>query len=168
MNENEDINPYAAPQAASLAAPEPNASRLRRPRSVKWATWILGLNAIGLIVIYWQTIRAYGAEKVMQSQPLFDSAFLIPIGFVIALFGRGKFAYYSISAVLGMMSFKVLKLVWSRLMTTPIFHKAFFIEHCVGLLLAYGIIYLFYRVVFGPPSRCYFDVAKPASAPAAS
>lgn len=167
MNEDETVNPYAAPQATSLAAPGPEDVRLRRPRSVKWATWILGLNTVALIAIYWQTIRAYGAEKVMLSQPLFDSAFLVPIGFVIALFGRGKFAYYSIATVLGMMIFKVLKLIWSRWMTMPIFHKAFFVGHCMELLLACGIIYLFYRVVFGLPSRSYFGVATPASDPAA-
>ena len=159
MEPDEIINPYAPPAASSSAAPEQTAGGFRRPRSLKWAIVILGLGTLTNVRNYWLAISAYGFKTVLRDQPLLDPVFLVAIAFGFALFIRRKMTFYVIASTLAWVGYSSLKLVWLRWDRRSPFDGDIPMERIVGLLLSFGVIYLFCRFTFGLPSRRYFRIS---------
>jgi len=154
------INPYAAPKAQSLLAEDGRDGPPRRPRAVKWVTFIFTLFFLVQVSLYWRTITAYGVQKVWQSQSLFDPFLLLPMGFALSWFGgRHKIAYYVNSGLLAMIA---LKMVWNiffvRWASSGAFAGMFLPDRVVEAVMCGLLCFIFYRFIFGLPSRRYFGL----------
>jgi len=159
MEETESNNPYAAPKAQPLLSEDGrNLGAPRRPRSVKWATFVFGVFTLIMGALYWQAFNDLGGRKFWQEMSIFDRVVLLPIGLGLSLFGgRSKLAYYVNSGVLAMMTVILpWNIFFQRWSSKGAFAKMFLMDRFFEALVCGLICYLFYRFTFGPPSRRYF------------
>lgn len=162
MDSDESLNPYAPPKAQPVSPEASGGDVFRRPRSVKWATFVFTFFFVIQVVLYWRTISAVGVRKVWEGQSLFDPMFFLPLGFVFSwLGGRRKIAYYVNAFLLAMV---VIKIVWSAFVlqrhTPHAFSNVLLPQRMMVVVMTSLFGYLFYRYTFGLPSRRYFGVAR--------
>lgn len=155
---SDSFNPYSPPRTPITE--ESLEAQPRRPRALKWATFILSMFTVAVIVNYWRTITRIGAEAVWQDQSILDPSLLPLIGFGLCLFGRNRMAYYGIVGILGFQSFRYCwLLIEPWLKPTPLFWMNFG-ERAGEFMASFSLCYLFYRVTFGLPSRHYYGLVK--------
>lgn len=162
MDSDESHNPYAPPIGQPANPVGAGSSTPRRPASVKWAVFCMGLFTLILGMLYWQAVEAQGAENIWRQQPLFDTALLLPLGLLLGLFGgRRKIAYYGIAIVLSLLVLKACFTTVMQWSAVGAFARPFLGQRFMEALMSYAIGYLFYRFTFGLPSRRYFGVHLP-------
>lgn len=160
----QELNPYAAPKADGVMA-SADAGVPRRPRVVKWTTFLLGLFTFIVIYFYWRTIADRGAAEVFKHQPLFDLPLAMAVAFLLCLFRRrDKVSFGIVVFTLGWLCVRTVERLWPRWTTPRAFATPWIAERIVELLFAAGFFYLFYRFTFGLPSRAYFGFAAPSRA----
>lgn len=156
----EELNPYAAPKA-EVAVPSTHAGAPRRPRVVKWATFLLGLFTSIMTYFYWQTIADHGAEELFKHQALFDLPLAMAVAFLLCLFRRrDKISFGIVAFTLGWMCVRAVERLWPRWTAPHAFATHWIAERVIELLFAVGFFYLFYRFTFGLPSRAYFGIVR--------
>ncbi|WP_395746772.1 hypothetical protein [Prosthecobacter sp.] len=159
MLEPEPLNPYTAPKAASAYRGSSGANLPRRPASVKWAVFCVGLFTLILGILYWQAIKAKGAESIWRNQSLFDPSLLLPLGLALGMFGgRRKIAYYGIAIALALLALKACYSSFVQWSAVGAFARPFLGQRFMEALMSYAMGYLFYRFTFGLPSRRYFGL----------
>lgn len=159
MHERESLNPYAAPKAQLDVT---GAVPLRRPASVKWATFVMGLFTVVLGILYWQAIEEQGFEAIWKQLTPFDRALLLPLGLGLGLFGgRRKVSYYGIAAILAIIVIQSVLLLFVQWSASGAFERPFLGQRFVEALISYALGSLFYRFTIGLPSRRYFGVHLP-------
>jgi len=156
MQETESINPYAAPKAQLINL---DAEALRRPASVKWATFVFGVFTSGMVVFYAQIVSSHGMQRLWDEQSIVLSL-LLPFGLSFSLFGgRHRVAYYVNAGVLAVIA---IKLSWNtfavRWAIKGAWAKMFIFDRCLEAFWLLLLWYLFYRFTFGLHSRHYFGL----------
>lgn len=162
MTPDDFLNPYAAPKSQAASAEAAGGDVSRRPRSVKWATFVFTLFFLVQVGLYWRTISEVGAKKVWEGQSFLDPMFWLPLGFVFSwLGGRRKSAYYVNAVLLAMI---VIKMAWSAFFLqwhTPHPFSGVLLPQRIMEVVMTGLFgYLFHRFTFGLPSRRYFGVVR--------
>ncbi|MBN8421875.1 MAG: hypothetical protein J0L73_23360 [Verrucomicrobia bacterium] len=162
MQEIEPINPYAPPKAQPLLAEDGEDTSLpRRPRSVKWATFVFGTFTLIMGVLYWQAFNDLGDRKFWQEMSIFDRVLLLPIGLGLSWFGgRRKIAYYVNSGILALIAIIITWQLFLKWLLDGAFAKVFMLDRAFEALVCCLLCYLSYRFTFGLPSRRYFGVAR--------
>ncbi|MCX6851165.1 MAG: hypothetical protein NTY98_19825 [Verrucomicrobia bacterium] len=162
MKDTEPINPYAAPKAQSLLAEDgKDISLPRRPRSVKWATFVFVAFTLVMGLLYWQAFNDLGDRKFWQKMSIFDRALLLPIGLGLSLFGgRREIAYYVNSGILALLAIIITWQLFLKWLLDGAFAKVFMLDRAFEALVCCLLCYLSYRYTVGLPSRRYFGLHK--------
>lgn len=151
----EEFNPYAAPRADAGVPLGPP----RRPASVKWATFALGLMTAAVSYLYWMSATLYGEASVWNTRLLSEPFWLIPIGFVLCVLRRrDKVSFGLVALLLGGLSCRAVIVMLPRWTALNAFATIHIGERVAEILMTFGLIYLFYRFAFGVPSRRYFGM----------
>lgn len=157
MNEQDEINPYAAPQSEPLTD-RPVEERLKQPASVKWMMGLLIIAVITTTILHAQLFPEH-RWRLWTDYPVgtaFDVSKFIAC-FAMLFGGRRAWVYWvtmvpQISFV--MTGVQMLLRGWPELFRVDPLGK---LVESVFLLLFF---YLVYRFTFGLPSRIYFRIAK--------
>jgi len=157
MNEQEEINPYAAPQSETSVG-RPAEERIRRPASVKWVLAMMILAVITTSILHAQLFPEQG-WRLWTDYPLgtvLDASKFIGC-FALLFGGRRPWVYWAALVPLAGAVISGVQMFlrgWPGLFRFDPFGKS--IEGFFILLF----FYLCYRFIFGQPSRAYFGVSR--------
>jgi hypothetical protein len=158
MNENEEFNPYAAPQTQSPAIRHRDVA-MKRPSSVKWAFLFLFAVVVSTAYLHAELFPQYGWHLWTDYPlgPIFDLFKFIAF-FALLIGGHKPWVFWTTTVTLTVMLYSVVKGLilglpefLDRLQFDPI-GKA---VECLALFL---VLFLLYRFAFGQPSRRYFGL----------
>lgn len=149
---SEPVNPYAAPK--TLLSDWRRGVTPPRPRSLKWASFVLGVETCWRVATYWNEVDVHGLAAVVQDLEWIEaSAFVIVPGWIACLLNRrNRVSFFLTSLALGAV---VLTSVYGLALYRQHYSSPWF--YLVAVLVA-GLAYLFYRAAFGLPSRVYFGI----------
>lgn len=156
MSEQDDINPYEAPQSKPLLA-RPVEECMKRPVSVKWALAMMAAAAHCLGYHYFMLFTKHGWQ--WMTDDLLGTtldALRVVVFFVLWFGGRRPWVFWITSVQLGLNLTNFGKAV----IKGPAI-PAHDLSEQIGFYLA-GILlcYHFYRFTFGQPSRVYYRIAQ--------
>jgi hypothetical protein len=160
-----DVNPYAPPQAEVLGAEGLPPQPLLRPRSTKWAIFILLLKVVVIHWIHWGIIQESGFGELWNAYAVQLGSLAAPIlsflGLVMLVFThRSRVAYALASSALVVLfcdgvthSYLQLRIYGDVENTFP-----FVLDVMIPVVLFSLFLYLLYRFIFGLPSRQYYRI----------
>lgn len=158
MSQNNEFNPYAAPQTQSPEIPHHDAAT-KRPASVKWITALMVISVPATAFLYAELFPKHG-WALWTDYPLgsvFDAAKVITC-FALLFGGHKPWVFWTTSGTLAVMLYSVLKGLirplpeWLELLQFDPFGRA---VECTTLFL---VSFLLLRFAFGQPSRLYFGL----------
>ncbi|MGV3660214.1 MAG: hypothetical protein ACO1TE_08510 [Prosthecobacter sp.] len=166
---DEPINPYAAPKTL-LGDARRDVETARRPRSLKWATYVLGFETCLRLVHYWDNLARHGVAGTVEHLAWLDaSALLIAAGWITCLVNkRNKASFYLTAFPLAFLTLVSAYAIASH-RQLPLLLQAFpTLLFLILVPIFGGLVYLFCRVAFGMPSRQYFGMNAPMPEKAAA
>jgi hypothetical protein len=162
MTQDSDLNPYAPPVAAVVAAGKDHEAAVRRPASVKWALAVVALllgtiaSAVGLRFLEngWADVAHFYLRTIQGRLNLA----MAMVGLVFIFGGRGLLAYASGALTLASLTSVFAWAMWAS--DLQFNNVAAQVETLTGFVVLAVSLYLFFRFTFGGPSLHYFRVLK--------
>lgn len=160
-----DVNPYAPPQAEVLGAEGLPPQPLLRPRSTKWAIFILLLKVVVINWIHWGIIQEGGFGELWNAYAVQLGSLAAPVlsflGLVMLVFTqRSRVAYALASLTLVVLFCEGVTHSYLQLRTYGDFENTFpfVLDAVIQVVLFSLFLYLLYRFIFGLPSRQYYRI----------
>ncbi len=148
---DDPINPYATPKTP-LSTKRRDVDTVRKPRSLKWATFVLFVETYLRVADCWEDVEEYGLAEVVEDLTWIDLLAILAFpGCMACLLAlRNKPSYYLTSMSLAAVTLGTVHDLAFYLQdySLPVYLIVF------SVLVSY--MYLFYRVAFGVPARVYF------------
>ena len=161
------LNPYAPPQAEVLGAEALPPQPMLRPRSTKWAIFILLVKVVVIHWLHWGIIQESGFEGLWDAYAVQLSSLAAPIlsflGLVMLVFTqRSRVAYALTSSALVVLFCDGVTYNYFQLRTYGDFKNtfSFLLDVVIQVVLFSFFLYLLYRFIFGLPSRRYYRIGK--------
>lgn len=155
MNEQNEINPYAAPQSEALRA-RPEEERMKRPASVKWALVMMILSVLFISILEMPLFLEKG-WRVWTDQP---SAALQDFCRLVACFGllsagRKPWVFWITVVVL---AFHLNNMAKNILFGFPAIPENDIVSRVMLFVVGLLICFHFYRFTFCRPNHAYFRI----------
>lgn len=150
------INPYQPPESAVDGPSDGQHVRMaRRPASVVWTIVVFGFYSFITLWKYGEAIASRGFQEVVQTQTLWSFPVLILVGFAVSLLGRRKLSHRVISVILCWCTIRGVMFSWANWVQVED-KRQHLLDNSLQLTIAAALLYLFYRYIFGPPTRTYY------------
>jgi hypothetical protein len=168
MSRDPHLNPYAPPTAEVVMPTTETELRMKRPRSVKWALAFFLFGTVVLLTVNGQWIAREGWQPFLESCRTDPLMVVELVGrfaglFVLVFGGRRPWAYWVTVIALGIFLCGLPRTIYHQVGFAMAGRDA--IDAVPELVVLTGfsalLVWLFYRITFGRPSRLYFRVAKP-------
>lgn len=161
------VNPYAPPKVEVLGAEVLPPQPMRRPRSTKWAIFILLVKVVVIHWLHWGIIQESGFEGLWDAYAVQLSSLAAPVlsflGLVMLVFTqRSRVAYALASSALCVMFCDGVTYNYLQLRTYGNVKNTFpfVLDVVIQVVLFSFFLYLLYRFIFGLPSRRYYRIGK--------
>ncbi|MES2505891.1 MAG: hypothetical protein V4599_04255 [Verrucomicrobiota bacterium] len=160
-----EVNPYAPPGVDVLGAEALPPQPLLRPRSTKWAIFILLVKVVVIHWIHWGIIQESGLgglwDAYAEQWGSLAALVLSFLGLAILVFTqRSRVAYALASLALVVLFFEGVTRSYLQLRTYGNFENTFpfVLDAVIQVVLFSLFLYLPYRFIFGLPSRQYYRI----------
>jgi len=157
MSEQNEINPYAAPQSETLRA-RPAEELMKRPASVKWALAMMIGSVLAISILEAQLFAEHG-WRLWTDQPfatLQDASRFVAC-FALLFGGRRPWVFWTTVVSL---AFHLINMTQGILLGSPAIPMHDLASRAVLYVAGLLICFHFYRFTFCRPSRTYFRISK--------